>query len=294
MALLATLDSFEIENIKSSFTNQYAETITKEEILEYASANAFIEHTEELKKLNDRLFSQQGTFAICGNTVQGEFIKRSINPLDAIAPSMLIRIPYEHKLAVKTELDENHNINETTIYPEFPSVADYLKEKYKSIDFIPDGTYSILESQESNSGAKKISVIVVLNKVLHIEEIKLIGSEIIEQNKGKYDVVRIYIAKTGDDYIMRNWIIRGQWIRPTLDKRYKPLEIGTIDENNISWRLEKSYSTLADYYAENIFDDDNDLLPIGFAIKNEDKFSESWSYQIIDERLIAYKPWKDN
>lgn len=36
----------------------------------------------------------------------------------------------------------------------------------------------------------------------------------------------------------------------------------------------------------------NNLLPIGFAIKNEDKFSESWSYQIIDERLIAYKHGK--
>ena len=33
----------------------------------------------------------------------------------------------------------------------------------------------------------------------------------------------------------------------------------------------------------------NDLLPIGFAIKNEDKYSDSWSYHIIDERLIAYK-----
>ena len=33
----------------------------------------------------------------------------------------------------------------------------------------------------------------------------------------------------------------------------------------------------------------NDLLPIGFAIHNEDKYSESWSYQIISERLIAYK-----
>ncbi len=33
----------------------------------------------------------------------------------------------------------------------------------------------------------------------------------------------------------------------------------------------------------------NDLLPIGFAIHNEDKYSDSWSYQIIAERLIAYK-----
>ena len=33
----------------------------------------------------------------------------------------------------------------------------------------------------------------------------------------------------------------------------------------------------------------NDLLPIGFTIKNEDKYTDSWSYQIIAERLIAYK-----
>jgi hypothetical protein len=36
----------------------------------------------------------------------------------------------------------------------------------------------------------------------------------------------------------------------------------------------------------------NDLLPIGFSIKNEDRYSESWSYHIIDERLIAYKHGK--
>jgi len=33
----------------------------------------------------------------------------------------------------------------------------------------------------------------------------------------------------------------------------------------------------------------NDLLPIGFAIQNEDQYTDSWSYQIIAERLIAYK-----
>ena len=33
----------------------------------------------------------------------------------------------------------------------------------------------------------------------------------------------------------------------------------------------------------------NDLLPIGFAIHNKDRYTDSWSYQIIDERLIAYK-----
>ncbi len=33
----------------------------------------------------------------------------------------------------------------------------------------------------------------------------------------------------------------------------------------------------------------NELLPIGFAIHNKDRYTDSWSYQIIGERLIAYK-----
>ena len=36
----------------------------------------------------------------------------------------------------------------------------------------------------------------------------------------------------------------------------------------------------------------NNLLPIGFAVHNEDRdrrYSESWSYHIVGERLIAYK-----
>jgi len=36
----------------------------------------------------------------------------------------------------------------------------------------------------------------------------------------------------------------------------------------------------------------NDMLPTGFAMKNEDRYSKSWNYQIIDERLIAYKHGK--
>lgn len=41
----------------------------------------------------------------------------------------------------------------------------------------------------------------------------------------------------------------------------------------------------------------NNLLPIGFAVHNEDRdtrFTESWSYYIVAERLIAYKYGKIN
>jgi len=38
----------------------------------------------------------------------------------------------------------------------------------------------------------------------------------------------------------------------------------------------------------------NNVLPIGFAIKNEDTCRESWTYSIIPERLIAYNHGKIN
>lgn len=38
----------------------------------------------------------------------------------------------------------------------------------------------------------------------------------------------------------------------------------------------------------------NNLLPIGFAAKNEETYRESWSYVIIPERLIAYNHGRIN
>ena len=36
----------------------------------------------------------------------------------------------------------------------------------------------------------------------------------------------------------------------------------------------------------------NDLLPIRFSIHSKDGYTDSWSYHIIGERLIAYKHGK--
>lgn len=38
----------------------------------------------------------------------------------------------------------------------------------------------------------------------------------------------------------------------------------------------------------------NNVLPIGFAVKNDDTYRESWSYSIIPERLIAYNHGRIN
>ena len=38
----------------------------------------------------------------------------------------------------------------------------------------------------------------------------------------------------------------------------------------------------------------NNLLPIGFAVPNQDRYRDSWSYTIVPERLIAYNHGKVN
>jgi len=32
----------------------------------------------------------------------------------------------------------------------------------------------------------------------------------------------------------------------------------------------------------------NNLLPIGFAVRKDNRYSDSWTYSIVPERLIAY------
>lgn len=36
------------------------------------------------------------------------------------------------------------------------------------------------------------------------------------------------------------------------------------------------------------------MLPIGFAVKNDGTYRESWTYSIISERLIAYNHGRIN
>ena len=116
---------------------------------------------------------------LCGNKVDGKVITSSLKSLDTYTPTLVIRIPFEYKRAVKEELDNKYGINITSIYPELPSVAQYIKEKYRKKNISLDGTYSIVKEEDiSTRVAKRISVIIVLNEQLTIEQIKKICSDI--------------------------------------------------------------------------------------------------------------------
>lgn len=261
IALLATIKPDNIENLCRAYFKEYNEHISVGEIRELISNPIFIKHCDRLQNSNPRLFNQKGTFFICSNEIKDDRILSNLKSLDSITPSMVIRIPYEYKEYVKKELDEKFNINETTIYPELPSVAKYLKAKYKEENISIDGSFSIIEEKDVNIAfAKRISVIITLTKLLTIGEIKKVAFDAIKCYQKNYDVVWLYVAKNGDDYIMTNWIFRAQWISKALNKRYRPLTLKNNENDEYFYEENESYSILSEYYAKNVFQDDKLLL----------------------------------
>ena len=260
LSILPTLPSLQTELIIAEYEKLYGEKLSQEKVLELVDTPTIVQYSDVIKETNPRLYSQSGTFLICGNKVIDGAITRSLTSLDSVTPSTVIRIPYEYKKAVKEELDLKHSINETTVYPELLSVANYIKEKFKEDNQSIDGKYSIVEKADASFGRIKcISLKIVLTETLRIDQIKQIVIGIIQQHKKKANVIWVFVARNGDDYILNNWIVRGQWIDPRLDKRVRPLTLKHF-EDGYHWDYGNSYSTLADFYEQNVFCDDKTLF----------------------------------
>lgn len=261
LSLLATIEPSNIEDLCKAYIKEYCEPISGDEIFSLISNPIFIKHCDRLKNSNNRLFNQKGTFVICGNQLQDNRILPNLVSLDTVIHSMVIRIPYEYKEYVKNELDQKYNINETTVYPELPSVANYLKAKYKKANRSLDGAFSIIEEQDVNTVfAKRISVIITITKLLTIDQIKVVAFDAIKRYQKSHDVVWLYVAKNGDDYIMRNWIFSAQWINPTLDKNQRSSTLNENENDQYCYNYNESYSILSEYYSNHVFQDDKLLL----------------------------------
>lgn len=272
LSLLATLPDNNIDIILDEYKKVFGSKIAADIALTYIEEPIFIKQCDQLKELNPRLYNQRGTFLICGNDIFDRTIKKNLRSLDTIKPNMTIRIPYEYKQFIKGQLDAKYGINNVAIYPELPSVADYIRRKYKKENFSSDGKYSIVQTKDISHGlARRISVIVVLNELLRIEQIRTVAINVISAYKENQDVIWIYVAKTGEDYIVSNWVLRGQWINPKLDERYRPLTLKEADENERGyyWESGNSYSTLADYYNQYVFDTDKHLFVYHQKVWNE-------------------------
>lgn len=259
LSLLPTIDKLSVDNISGAFEKVFGNSISDNEILSIVNSPAIMQRSDVLKKSNPRLDKQKGTFLLCGNKVDGGVITSSLKSLDTYTPTLVIRIPFEYKRAVKEELDNKYGINITSIYPELPSVAQYIKDKYRKKNISLDGTYSIVKEEDiSTRAAKRISVIIVLNEQLTIEQIKKISISVMQHYQKGRNVVWLYVARTGDDYITTNWFLRAQWIDSKLKPEFRPIPL-KCEELGYYWDYNESYSTMADIYSQMIFSEDSEL-----------------------------------
>lgn len=260
LSAISFSSSNDLKKIAKEYEQQFNEFISEEEICQLAEKPVLVKHSDELRKSNPRLHSQKGAFLICGNKLEGEVVVNELNSLDTIIPNAVIRIPYEYKKQIKDELDIKYRLNQLSIYPELPSVAGYVREKYKAEKLDSDAKYNIVNTEDVSHGrVKRLSVTIVLDANLRIEQIQSIGESVLEKYKTDQDVIWLYVAKDGKDYIMSNWILRGQWVNPFLDEKSRPSVLKEKGKSGYYWDHGTSYSTMADFYEKYVFDDDKIL-----------------------------------
>ena len=100
----------------------------------------------------------------------------------------------------------------------------------------------------------------MLEKRLTREAIEKIVIEVIDKYRINLDVIWLYVANKSTDLIIRNWIVRAQWIREQLEERWRPAVIGEIKNRGIIWDFSRDFKHLNEYFEENVFKDDKTLF----------------------------------
>lgn len=262
LSLMAFLKDYDIETIQEEFYKNYSMNITKDEIMNNCQNSVFIHYSDLLSKSNSRLEKQNGTFFICGNIIEGEKILHQLRSLDEITQLMAIKIPFEYKEKIKKSLQKEHQIMATSIYPELPSAAKYIRDKYELKEnlFLPQGQYVVVDKGTPRFNLDKLFIEIVLSKPLTIEEIKQVVIYETKQNRSLYSVIRVDIAKTEKDSILNNWILQSEWIRPDSSVKILDFKPDDKDDDGYYWHFESQYETSATYNDEYLFDNDKDLF----------------------------------
>lgn len=261
ISILAITNDYNIDNIITLYKEIYKKEVNKEEAYEILKENKFVEFSKELSETNERLYGQQGTFIICSNKINDSKIENTIKSVSKYEAAYIVRVPFEYKSKIKEDLELRYNINQSSIYPELPNFANYIREKYKAKNSDLEGSYTIIGKEDvSHALTKRVSIKVELNKRLDIEKIKEIVKNIIRKNKKLYDVIWIYVSASEEDTIMYNWTVSAQWINDNLDSRFRFNTIGNLEDDNIYWKYDRGVNSNREWHDKNVFEEDDKLL----------------------------------
>lgn len=239
----------------------YGQPVNIEEIRKSIARPQFIFQKDFNDSGNVRLKAQQGTFVICGEKQIED--KWTITTLDSVLPVLVFRVPKEFKRSIRNEL-EHFGINESTIYTDLASAAEYLRDKYNpQTETIDENDYEIKETDTTSPGYRRsLKMKVVFKKKCSIMAIHNTLKSIVENNKDNADVIWIYASMSKEDYVANNYRTRMLWINPDWEYKDKlaPEPFGTIENESYSWDDSNNSSILSEYYDENIFSQSNEYI----------------------------------
>lgn len=260
LSLLATEEVNNPTELAKKYCDQYGEDVNIDQIIKWCAEPVIIQYDESLHENNERMRLQHGAFAICGSDIS-TLPERNIKSIDCIPPVRVFVIAPEHKAAIRKELKAN-GIALHVVYPELTETAKALKERY-GLDEKPlfqKTDYEIKEEEIRRKGFfYDMCLTILIKKHLPVDAIKAIVFEVCKQYQDKVCVIYVFVAISNEDFITKNWILRGKWIKPGFSYgAITPLK--TKDDSGYSWDFSGDSRIRSDWNEERSFGDDKTQL----------------------------------
>ena len=293
LSLLACERVNSLEELVSKYNNQFHEKVTLEQMISWCSAPTFIRYDESLHSDNERMRLQHGAFAICGSHI-AKLPERDIIGLDDVPAARVFLIASEHKAAIRQELKLS-GVEQHEVYPELSETTKALKKKYgsKQQPLYQQDDYEVIEETVRRKGFfNAMNLTIIIKRHLSVNTIKMIVREVCRNYQSKVSVIYSFVALSNEDYITKNWFLRGKWIRPGFSfGAITPLK--EIDERGFSWDCSGSARIRYEWNEERSFGDDKQQLRRYLAAYHKIKEEMSKGHGFftsLEEGMIVEKP----
>lgn len=293
LSLLASKSVNSLEELVCKYKENFQEEVTAGQMISLCLAPTFIRYDESLHSDNERMKLQHGAFVICGSNVE-RLPKRDIIGLDDIPAARVFLIAPEHKAAIRQEL-KTSGVEQHAVYPELSETAKALREKYgsKQQPLFQPSDYEIKEEDVRQKGHfNDMKLTIIIKRHLSIDVIKMIIREVCRNYHSKVAVIYSFVALSNEDYITKNWFLRGEWIRPGFSfGAIKPLKI--VDEKGFSWDFSGSARIQYEWNEERSFGDDKQQLRRYLATYHriKEEISEGYGFlKSLEKGMIVERP----
>ena len=250
------------DEVCKNYRIQYSEPIDTNEAVKEIERPLFIRENDFENSTNERIKAQRGTFAICGEKLSSD--GNEIVTIDTIPVVLTLRIPAEYKQQIISEL-ETYGINTGSVYLDFSSASNYLRDKYsKTTKTIDEEDYEkpIITDRGNTSYRRSKDMRIIMKNARSIEYIHEVVKHEINKIAVDVDVVWTYVAMTYKDYVRDNYRTRMLWINPSwkYKDKFPPSQFKIIGDDGYSWEDSVGTSIISDLNDKYLFADSEEYI----------------------------------